>query len=50
MAAIPKRIKRMLRECAGKAHDEELRRALLPLADAFKRWERNELQSYDLKE
>jgi hypothetical protein len=34
----PKRIKRLLREFAAKAHEEELRRALTPLAHAFERW------------
>jgi hypothetical protein len=34
---IPKRVKRLLREYASAAHEKELRRALLPLADAFKR-------------
>jgi len=32
MAETPKRIKRLLREYAAAAHEEELRRALLPVA------------------
>ncbi len=48
MADIPKRIKRLLRELAAEAHDEELRRALAPLAEAFKRWEQRELDSGEL--
>jgi len=50
MADIPKRVKRLLRECAAAAHEEELRRALLPIAEAFKRWEQGELGSGDLSE
>ena len=48
MADTPKRIKRLLRKHAGEAHEEELRRALMPVAEAFKRWERGELGSGDL--
>jgi hypothetical protein len=40
MADAPKRIKRLLREYAAAAHEEELRRALLPVSEGFKRWER----------
>src|SRR3989442_12342541 len=50
MAEAPKRIKRLLREYAAVAHEEELRRALLPVAEAFKRWEREELDSGELSE
>jgi hypothetical protein len=50
MAQTPKRIKRLLREHAGQAHEEELRRALGPVAEAFKRWERGELGSGELTE
>jgi hypothetical protein len=45
---MPKRVKRLLREYAAVAHEEELRRALLPLAEAFKRWERGDLGSGEL--
>jgi len=45
MADTPKRIKRLLREQGGRAHEEELRRALVPVAEAFKRWEHGELGS-----
>ena len=48
MADTPKRIKRLLREHAGEAHEEELRRALLPIAEAFKRWEQGKLDSGEL--
>jgi len=47
---IPKRVKRLLRECASAAHEEELRRALLPLAEAFKRWEHGGLDSGELSD
>lgn len=50
MAGIPKRVKRLLRECAAAAHEEELRRALLPVAEAFKRWEMGELGSGELSD
>jgi len=35
---IPKKIKRLLREQMGKAYEEEIRRALLPIAVAFEEW------------
>src|SRR5262245_140177 len=50
MTQTPRRIKRLLREYAAAAHEEDLRRALLPVADAFKRWERQELDSGELSE
>jgi hypothetical protein len=50
MADTPKRIKRLLREHAAAAHEEELRRALVPVAEAFKRCERGELGSGELSE
>jgi hypothetical protein len=50
MSDTPKRIKRLLREYAAAAHEEELRRALLPVAEAFGRWERRELGSGELSE
>jgi len=50
MADTPKRIKRLLREYAAAAHEEELRRALLPVSEAFGRWERGELASSELSE
>jgi|SRR5215468_3739316 len=50
MTDVPKRIKRLLREYAAAAHEEELRRALVPIAEAFKRWERRELESGELSE
>jgi hypothetical protein len=50
MADVPKRIKRLLREHAAAAHEEELRRALFPLSEAFGRWARRELGSSELSE
>jgi hypothetical protein len=50
MADTPKRIKRLLREQAGRAHEEELRRALVPVAEAFKRWEHGDLGSGELSD
>jgi len=50
MADTPKRIKRLLREQAREAHEEELRRTLVPVAEAFKHWERDELGSGELSE
>lgn len=47
---LPKRLRRMLREHVALAHEEELRRALLPLADDFERWRRGELNSGELTE
>jgi hypothetical protein len=50
MADLSKRIKRLLHEHAGQAHEEELRRALVPVAEAFKRWEHGELGSAELSD
>ena len=43
-------MKRSLRQLAALAHDEELRRALLPLAAAFEEWRAGRLESADLVE
>jgi hypothetical protein len=48
MAEIPKRLKRLLRTYAGEAHEEEFRGALLPLAQAFDRWKRGDIASWEL--
>src|SRR6266508_4958028 len=45
MTEMPKRLKRLLRTWAGEAHEEELRRALVPLAEAFDRWKRGDIAS-----
>ena len=47
---MPKPIKRLLREYAAAAHEEELRRALLPISEAFGRWASAELGSGELSE
>jgi hypothetical protein len=44
-----KRTRREIRELAAKAEELELRAALRPLADDFKRWEIGEIDSFDLK-
>jgi hypothetical protein len=49
-AGTPKRIKRLLREHAELAHEEELRRALLPLAAAFDEWKAGRLSSGELSD
>ncbi len=46
---IPKRLRRELRQLATKAEEAELRAALQPLANDFKRWESGEIDSFDLK-
>src|SRR5215213_10398510 len=48
MRDTSKRIKRLLREQAALAHEEELRRALLPLAAAFEEWKKEDLSSGEL--
>ena len=50
MADVPKHIKRLLREHAGAAHEEELRQALLPVSEAFGRWAKRDLSSGELSE
>lgn len=50
MPESSKRMKRLIRDLAATAEDAELRRALLPLADAFKQWEQGEVDSFSLKE
>jgi hypothetical protein len=46
----PKRIRRLLREQAALAYQEELRRALLPLAEAFRKWEQGQVTSGELSQ
>jgi hypothetical protein len=50
MQEVPKRIKRLVREWAGIAHDRELHKALSELRVQFDRWERGEIDSFDLNE
>jgi len=48
MQELTKCLKRKLREQSMLAHEEELRRALLPLADLFHQWRRGTLDSGSL--
>jgi hypothetical protein len=50
MQETPKRIKRLVREWAGIAHDRELRTALSDLRVQFGRWERGEIDAFELNE
>lgn len=47
-SSLPKHLKRLPREHVSLGHEEELRRALLPLADDFDRWRKGELGSGEL--
>ena len=48
MHGVPKRIKRLVREWAGVAHDRDLRDALSELRARFDRWDRGEIDSFEL--
>jgi hypothetical protein len=50
MQEVPKRIKRLVREWAGIAHDRDLRKALGELRAQFGLWERAEIDSFELNE
>jgi hypothetical protein len=50
MQEVPKRIKRLVREWAGIAHDRDLRNALTELGAQFDRWGRGEIDSFALNE
>ena len=50
MKEVPKAVKRSLRELAAVAQEEELRRALLPLAEAFEAWKAGKVTGGDLVE
>lgn len=50
MEPVPKRIRRLLREHGAVAYEEELRRALMPLAAAFKKWQQGEITSRELSD
>ncbi len=45
-----KAIRRELRELAGQAYEEELRRALAPLAEAFERWKARAASSPEISD
>ena len=48
MQELTKSLKRKLREQSMLAHEEELRRALLPLAEQFEQWRQGKVQSGEL--
>ncbi len=50
MKEYPKKIKKLIREYARKAHEEELRRALVPLSEAFDSWKDSGISSDELSE
>ena len=50
MADVPKRIKRLVREWAAIAHDRDLRKALGELRVQFDRWERGDIDSFELND
>ena len=50
MQEVPKRIKRLVREWAGVAHDRDLRKALNELGAQFARWDRGEINSFELND
>ena len=50
MTVHSKAIRHELRQLAGRAHEEELRRALLTLANHFDAWKAGELDSFDLSD
>lgn len=50
MENTPKRLKRLIREWAGVAHDRELSTALVKLDAQFDRWKRGEITAWDLND
>ena len=50
MQEVPKQIKRLVREWAGIAHDRDLRKALSELRAQFDRWDRGEIDSFELND
>ena len=50
MSDVPKRIKRLVREWAGIAHDRDLRKALSELRAQFDRWDRAEINAFELND
>jgi hypothetical protein len=50
MADPSNRMRRLLREQAVVVHERELRRALASLAEAFRRWENGEVNSFELSD
>lgn len=50
MESAPRRLKRLIREWAGIAHDRELSKGLLELSSHFDRWKCGEIAASDLNE
>jgi hypothetical protein len=50
MEHAPKRLKRLIRDWAGVAHDRELSKGLLELSSHFDRWKRGEIAASDLND
>jgi hypothetical protein len=50
MHEVPKRIRRLLQKWAGIAHDRELRQALSELRLQFDRWERGDIDAFELND
>jgi hypothetical protein len=50
MQEAPKRIKRLVREWAGIANERELRKALSELRAQFARWERGDIDAFELND
>jgi hypothetical protein len=48
MADLSKHLRRQLRELADRAHEAELRQALMSLSEHFDRWKAGERTSYEL--
>ncbi len=46
----PKKLRRLLRQLADRAYEEELRRELEPLHEAFEQWKRRALNSFELSD
>lgn len=50
MREYPKKTKKLLREFQEKAYEEEMRRELIPLFEAFRRWEKGLITSLELSD
>jgi methylase of polypeptide subunit release factors len=50
MSEVLKRIKQLVREWAGIAHDRDLRKALSDLRAQFDRWDRGEINAFALND
>jgi len=50
MQAVPKALKRLVREWAAVAHDRELSHALRELHGQFERWQRHEIDAFELNQ